>query len=193
LTLLVGHDVTERERLFREVERLSLTDPLTKLSNRRHFESEARRLIALALRHSHPLSVVMLDVDHFKKVNDTWGHGTGDIVLRGVANTCIGATRTTDVRGRLGGEEFCLLLPETDASGAAVMAERLRLAIASSVYEAEGTSFHVTVSFGVAELGAAVALEQLLAAADRALYRAKTTGRNRIVIASAEDYSDVAT
>lgn len=181
MLLLVGHDVTERVRLFEEVQRLSVTDPLTGLNNRRHFstllDSELRR----ASRYARPLTVVMIDVDYFKKVNDRYGHPVGDRVLVAVARACVAGVRSTDHGARLGGEEFCLLLPETNRAGGAALAERLRGAIAALSFEADGATFAVTASFGVAERGEDEEQESLLARADGALYEAKHGGRNRVV------------
>ena len=173
----------ENARLFREVERLSLTDPLTGLRNRRGFTDDARRNIDIAVRHKHPLSVLMLDIDHFKRVNDTYGHATGDKVLAGIALVCRKLMRTTDLLARFGGEEFCFLFPETTAENALSLAERLRTAISAARFEAEAQSFSVTVSIGISEcMGAKDSMETLLARSDEALYQAKNTGRNRVVI-----------
>jgi diguanylate cyclase (GGDEF)-like protein len=173
----------ENARLFREVERLSLTDPLTGLRNRRGFLDDARRNVELTIRHKHPLSVLMLDIDHFKRVNDTYGHATGDKVLTGIALVCRKHMRTTDLLARFGGEEFCFLLPETTSQNALLLAERLRTSIAAAGFEAEAQSFSVTVSIGISEcIGEKDSIEKLLARSDEALYQAKNTGRNRVVI-----------
>jgi diguanylate cyclase (GGDEF)-like protein len=172
----------ENARLFQEVERLSLTDPLTGLKNRRGFEGEARRSIEIAIRYRHPLSVLMVDVDFFKRVNDTYGHPMGDQVLVKVAQTCRQVSRLTDLLARLGGEEFCLLLPETTADNARHLAERLRAAISGNDFDAEGRRFAITVSIGISECASQDdTLETLLARSDEALYCAKQTGRNRVV------------
>jgi diguanylate cyclase (GGDEF)-like protein len=173
----------ENARLFREVERLSLTDPLTGLRNRRGFMDDARRNIDIAIRHKHPLSVLMLDIDHFKHVNDTHGHAAGDKVLAGIALVCRNLMRTTDLLARFGGEEFCFLFPETTSENALLAAERLRVAISAVRFEAETQGFSVTVSLGISEcMEAKDSLETLLARSDEALYQAKNTGRNRVVI-----------
>ncbi len=169
-------------RLFREVERLSQTDPLTELHNRRYLDAAAERLLGLAKRHERPLSVLMLDVDHFKHVNDTHGHAAGDVVLVGLAKLCISEARVTDLCARLGGEEFCMVLPETDAHGAFEAAERLRVRIAELSFPG-AVPFSVTISIGVAELaGNDETFSVLLERADRALYRAKEGGRNQVII-----------
>ena len=186
LLLLVGRDMTERERLFREVERLSTTDPLTGLSNRRHFDAAGQLETLRAQRHHRPLSAVMLDVDHFKKVNDTHGHAAGDRVLVSLAGLCVTATRRTDLKARLGGEEFCLLMPETSAASARQVAERIRTGLLGLRFDEGDRSFGVCVSAGVAGHADGDGLETLLARADRALYRAKESGRNRVVVAGEE-------
>jgi len=183
LLLLVGRDMTERERLFREVQRLSTTDPLTGLSNRRHFDAAAKLEIIRARRYGRPLSAVMVDLDHFKRVNDTFGHAAGDRVLVGVAGLCLRLARTTDLKARLGGEELCLLLPETPAESSRVLAERLRADIGALTFDEAGRSFGVTASMGIAGYVPGDEVESLIARADRALYEAKESGRNRVVLA----------
>jgi diguanylate cyclase (GGDEF)-like protein/PAS domain S-box-containing protein len=185
LLLLVGRDMTERERLFREVERLSTTDPLTGLSNRRHFDATGQLEILRARRHHRPLSAVMLDVDRFKLVNDAHGHAAGDRVLVAVAALCVAMSRRTDLKARMGGEEFCLLLPETSAASAQQVAERIRTELQGLPFEEAGRSFRVTASMGVAGHAEEESLDGLLGRADRALYRAKDSGRNRVVVAGA--------
>jgi diguanylate cyclase (GGDEF)-like protein len=175
----------ENARLFREVERLALTDPLTGLRNRRGFIEDARRNIDMTIRHKHPLSVLMLDIDHFKGVNDAHGHAMGDKVLAGIALVCRKHMRATDLLARFGGEEFCFLLPETTAENARVLAERLRVAISEVRFEDGAQSFSITVSIGISGCtGAKDALENLFARSDEALYQAKNSGRNRVVISS---------
>ena len=179
--LLVGRDMTERERLLREVTRLSTTDPLTGLSNRRHFDAAAKLEIIRARRYGRPLSAVMVDLDHFKRVNDTYGHAAGDRVLVAVAGLCIRLARTTDLKARLGGEEFCLLLPETPAESSRVLAERLRADVEALPFDADGRPFRVTASMGISGFVPGDELEILVGRADAALYSAKESGRNRVV------------
>jgi len=185
LLLLVGRDATERQRLFREVERLSTTDPLTGLSNRRHFDSTGQLEVLRARRHGRPLSAVMLDLDHFKRVNDAHGHATGDRVLVALADLLTALLRRTDLKARMGGDEFCLILPETGASSAHQLAERIRTGIQGLPFDAGGRAFQVTGSLGVAAYLAEESLEALVGRADRALYAAKESGRNRVVLAEA--------
>jgi len=173
----------ENALLFQEVKRLSLTDPLTGLNNRRSFDIAAQQNVRLAIRHRRPLSVLMLDIDYFKKVNDTYGHGAGDRVLVQLARVCRESIRSTDLLARFGGEEFCLLFPETGAEAARVLAESLRKAIAAVTLKAEGQTFSITVSIGISECsGEGDSLEDLLKCSDQALYRAKQAGRNCTVI-----------
>ena len=166
-----------------EVERLSNTDALTGLNNRRYFNAVSEREFELAVRHKKPLSALMLDIDHFKRVNDTYGHAVGDLVLVEIAAVCLKLMRSTDLCARYGGEEICMLLPETASSGAQAIAERLRAAISSLALEADGHAFAVTASMGVAEsMSDEDSLPGLLKRSDDALYKAKRDGRNRIVI-----------
>ena len=176
-----------RARLFEQAERLATTDGLTGLSNRRSLDVQLRERFAEASRYRRCLSFVLIDVDHFKKVNDGHGHPAGDTVLRGVAAIVAAQARETDRAARYGGEEMALLLPETDLAGARVIAERLRAAIEASSHQTEGGPLRVTVSLGVATFPSAglETPEQLLEAADQALYRAKQGGRNRVEAASA--------
>jgi diguanylate cyclase (GGDEF)-like protein len=172
----------QNAHLFREVERLSAIDPLTGLHNRRHFEAAARAEFARAKRYALKLSAVMLDLDHFKNVNDTYGHGAGDDVLEQVAGACLRQLRESDLHARYGGEELCFLLPQTGRDEAVAMAERVRAAIAELRFDAGATSFSVTASLGVAERdGDGDSLESLLLRSDKALYKAKRGGRDRVV------------
>jgi two-component system, cell cycle response regulator len=171
-----------RARLFEQAERLATTDGLTGLYNRRSLDTELRARFAEAQRYRRALSFVLLDVDHFKKVNDVHGHPAGDAVLKGVAAIVAAQARDTDRAARYGGEEMALLLPETEPAGARVIAERLRQAIEEASHETESGGLRVTVSLGVSSIPAAgiETPEQLLEAADQALYRAKQGGRNRV-------------
>jgi len=161
---------------------LASTDGLTSLYNRRQFDVLARAEWARFQRYGRPLSLLILDIDKFKSINDRFGHDAGDLVLKAVADICKLTKRQPDVLARIGGEEFALLLPETDEAAAEIVAERFRNAIAdhSGILAAE--KIRVTVSIGVA--GAALAMssfEVMLKRADEALYEAKRTGRNRVV------------
>jgi diguanylate cyclase (GGDEF)-like protein len=161
--------------LVAEIDRLASTDPLTGLANRRVFEAALNREVARAARSGAPLSLLVLDVDHFKRVNDLLGHQAGDDVLRHVGRALGGEARQTDLAARYGGEEFCVVLPDCGPAEAMVVADRLRAAIAASTEPTQ-----VSASAGVATMPAnAVDGASLVAAADEALYAAKRQGRNR--------------
>jgi diguanylate cyclase (GGDEF)-like protein len=157
-------------------------DGLTGACNRAYLEELAERELALARRHGRPLAVAMIDIDFFKRVNDTYGHAVGDQVIRQLAACCTGQLREVDHFGRIGGEEFACILPETDAAAAWQCAERLRLAVAALAIDTPQGELKFTISIGLAQLNAALAdWPSLLAAADGALYQAKHAGRNRVV------------
>jgi diguanylate cyclase (GGDEF)-like protein len=160
-------------------EELAFTDHLTGLANRRRFERQLEREVARTLRYGHPFSLLLLDIDHFKLVNDTHGHEAGDEALTRLGRTLQEGTRGIDLAARVGGEEFAIILTETDYKGGLEVAERLRLAIQGGEIPMVG---HITASFGVAECpsGGQTARE-LLATADSALYEAKRRGRDRVV------------
>jgi diguanylate cyclase (GGDEF)-like protein len=166
-----------------DLENLAAVDGLTGLYNRRHFEDLARAELARCQRYMRPLSLLMLDVDHFKLINDRFGHAAGDRVLRMIAEVCGGAKRDSDLVARIGGEEFALLLPETTPEAAQQFAERVRDAVRNCPVGVEGERIVVTVSIGVA--GATIrtaGIGTLLRAADQALYDAKRAGRDRVVV-----------
>lgn len=170
-----------------EVSRRARTDALTGLANRRAFDEQLAQLVAHADRFGHSVSLILADVDHFKKVNDTWGHEAGDVVLKGIARTMQEAVRAVDVCARFGGEEIAILLPQTTLGGAVELADRLRKAVAAKPFLALGEEVSVTVSCGVACYPEGVITkEALFAAADRALYDAKNAGRNCVKSASAK-------
>jgi diguanylate cyclase (GGDEF)-like protein/PAS domain S-box-containing protein len=178
----------QNARLFTEVQQLATTDPLTGLYNRRHFFVLAQREFERTLRYSHALSVVMLDVDNFKRVNDTYGHAAGDQVLRHVSDLCRSALRSVDVLGRYGGEEVVMVLPETSINGAQQVAERLRRSLSHTACAINGLLLPITASLGVATYDSSdpIDLEALIDRADQALYAAKQRGKNRVVLWSAE-------
>ncbi len=178
----------DRDRLEREVEarteeikKLSNTDPLTGLSSRRYLEEQMGVEFKRAIRYNHSLSMLMVDLDHFKKINDTLGHLAGDKVLSEVGRRLAKAVRETDFIGRYGGEEFVVILPETHASDAAQIAEKMRELIAERPVFFEGRPINVTASIGVAELSSSMTnYEEVFQGADQALYISKESGRNRI-------------
>jgi diguanylate cyclase (GGDEF)-like protein len=171
-----------------EIVRLATIDPLTGLANRRGFFDAAAAELDRARRYGRKLTLMMLDADHFKRINDAYGHAGGDEALRHLAEILASTLRASDLAGRLGGEEFAVLLPETDCDGARQLAQRLRMSIATAPLLIGGTLVTLTVSVGVAavpvdELAGSAAIEQALRDADEAMYRAKAEGRNRVVMA----------
>lgn len=176
----------ERARMQEELRRLASTDPLTGAANRRHFLEAGERELQRSRRYGHPLSTLMMDIDHFKRVNDRHGHAIGDEVLKSFVRSAQKMLREQDVLGRLGGEEFAIILPETALAEAQMVAERLRETIRrTAIALPEGGELHVTCSMGVAQCaGPNEGLEECLTRADEALYRAKETGRDQVVAAS---------
>ena len=159
-------------------------DGLTGIANRAAFDERLDKELAFAVRHGAPLSVALFDVDHFKKINDTFGHPAGDEVLKNVAGVLSGAVRTEDVVARYGGEEFVVVMRELDVGAARSLADRLRESIAAHLVEAAGQTIQLTVSAGVASLaccGPDASKAAIVAKADARLYQAKQGGRNRVV------------
>jgi len=166
---------------MRRLGEMAATDPLTGVANRRGIEQLGDEAVASARMMRQPLCALVIDVDHFKRVNDNHGHPCGDQVLARIAHACRDALRHIDLFGRHGGEEFLVLLPDTRLASALPVAERLRHAVASLSFEDIAPGLAVTVSIGMAQLRAEDAgLRELVARADAALYRAKANGRDRI-------------
>jgi diguanylate cyclase (GGDEF)-like protein len=184
------HEIEERKRLESRLLELATTDDLTGISNRRSFLDKAQVELNRAARYHRPLSLLMIDVDHFKKVNDSFGHDIGDQVLSGLCSVLRTVIRDSDILARYGGEEFCVLLPDTNADQAYMAAERLRKRVELSCYETTAGSLSITVSIGCVnfELNAEKrsSLEALISEADHALYKAKQAGRNRVETNSAQ-------
>lgn len=178
-------DISEHMRLLDELYLRASTDPLTGLHNRRHMTEEAEKELTRAQRFSHPTTAILIDLDDFKRINDTHGHQTGDQVLRQAAKICRRQVRRSDIIARWGGEEFLLLLPETDMTGAARMAERIQNelhGLRNSLPELEGQP--VTASIGIAMFqGKGDGFEAMVHRADEAMYTAKHSGKDRIVTA----------
>lgn len=176
----VGLFVAESKRRLHEETRL---DPLTGLRNRRAFEESAQLAVAEAARSNSPLTLLMMDLDHFKKLNDTWGHALGDRALRAFAGVLLTVTGSNDAVARLGGEEFAVLLPGRTARSAMAVAERLRATV-EGLHLSEGEELvRFTVSVGLSSLrGGELTMEAMLRRADRALYQAKREGRNRVAL-----------
>lgn len=179
-------EVQERTRVQEELRVMATTDSLTGMPNRRHFLELAEREFERTRRYPAALTALMLDADHFKRINDTYGHDVGDMVLKALAQTLATELRTTEIFGRMGGEEFAVALPATPAGGAAVVAERLRRAIEATEVRAGEEILSFTVSIGVAEMsGGDSSFANMLSRADQALYQAKSGGRNRVESAKA--------
>jgi diguanylate cyclase (GGDEF)-like protein len=167
--------------LYQSALRAATKDPLTGVYNRASLPSTLEREVGLAKRHAHHLSIILLDADHFKQVNDTYGHLAGDHVLRSLGHTIGTCLRDSDILFRYGGEEFLVLLSNTPETGALCLAERIRRAIADRAILFQDNAFTLTVSLGIASLAAHDTHHTLIGKADLALYYAKTQGRNRAV------------
>ena len=179
--LVAVNDISERKALETELVKQASTDSLTGIGNRRHYIAQAELEMARSRRFNRPFSVLMLDVDHFKPINDRYGHAVGDVVLQGVVRRANDSLRQSDQIARLGGEEFAALLPETGLSAATIVAERIRQHLAERPVIAGGQAVPCTISIGVAEMQPNDAtIDDLLRRADEALYRAKAAGRNRV-------------
>ncbi|HEX8375279.1 MAG TPA: GGDEF domain-containing protein, partial [Geminicoccaceae bacterium] len=183
-TVLSLVDVSGFKRNEAALSRLALEDHLTGLANRRRFAEAGRSALLHARRHARPLSLVIVDIDHFKRINDGFGHEAGDAVLRWLGALCRGTFRAGDTVGRIGGEEFAVLLPDTELAGAVALAERLREGVAARAVAYGDARIAFSLSAGVAELGPATRdADALLKAADQALYAAKRAGRDRVHVA----------
>jgi diguanylate cyclase (GGDEF)-like protein len=182
---LAVRDWKRSEERARDLQTLAAVDPLTNLYNRRQFESMARAELARCQRYMRPCSFLMIDIDHFKRVNDTFGHEMGDWVLKMVASTLTSARRDADVVARYGGEEFVIMLPETTLEAATKVAERIRSMVFANAMAIGESKLALTVSLGISEATAgSPSVEAILRHADQALYEAKQTGRNRVCVAT---------
>ncbi len=175
-------EVRADERLFAA----ATTDALTGIPNRRWLMDQGLNFLASFRDAEQVISAVLLDVDHFKQVNDTWGHAAGDEVLKGVAGILAREKRELDLLGRYGGEEFLMFLPDASEDDALVVCERIRAAVERGAFQVDGTTVTVTISIGVCSLarGEVGSLEAMIRRADEALYAAKRAGRNRVHVAS---------
>lgn len=187
IAVMLYYFVKDRERAYQQlqqsqshIEQLLLTDDLTRVGNRRSFNERLQEELARARRYDSPLSVIMIDVDHFKAINDQYGHAVGDEVLVALAHTLQECIRDSDFLARYGGEEFMILLPETVQDGAAAMAERMRDAV--KALRLRPLASGLTASFGVTEVRQADDADRLLSRADEAMYEAKRNGRDRVCI-----------
>ncbi len=180
LEQLVEERTSELKEANATISHLAATDELTELYNRRYFNDRLSAAISAARRHSYHLSMIMIDLDHFKKVNDTYGHSAGDLVLKTFADLLRDMMRAEDVAARWGGEEFIIILPHTPGDAAAALAERIRAAFEQQSDRA--TAIVLSASFGVVQLHESDDADTLISRADAALYRAKREGRNRVVV-----------
>lgn len=176
------HDVTEYAIYEKKLIEMTRIDALTRVYNRSFLDKRLTEELERAQRFGNHFSVIMIDVDYFKNINDTRGHLCGDYTLRRLAEILQQVVRTIDIVGRYGGEEFCCVLPETGFANACILAERIRMDVAAEIFAWGNERYGITVSLGVAEYGEeAQTLETLVGLADNALYRAKHAGRNRVM------------
>lgn len=180
----LSNSIRELETSREALKQQATTDPLTLLQNRRAFFEQAEECLEMHKRYGSTYSVIMLDIDYFKQINDNYGHDSGDKVLIGVAEILPGMTRGVDTVARIGGEEFAILLPDTNRLGTAVMAERVRSAIEQHTFKVDDIKLNITVSLGIASQDAehADTVGDLMRIADKRLYMAKEMGRNRIAV-----------
>ncbi|MBL3589542.1 MAG: GGDEF domain-containing protein [gamma proteobacterium endosymbiont of Lamellibrachia anaximandri] len=183
--IVLSRNITDRKQLEAELVYRSNHDPLTGLYNRRMLEKQLAKDIQRAARYKRPLSLFMVDIDHFKSINDTHGHRTGDFILTNIAKVLEEVIRETDYSSRYGGEEFVIVLPETPLTDAKELAERLRTMIAGRLFKiADGNKLSITISIGVSVFtGENKSLDALLNSADSAMYFAKESGRNCVRVA----------
>ena len=177
---IVIEDVTETVRRERLLSELAMKDVLTSAYNRRFFDHRLAEELDRFKRHGHPIGLVMIDIDHFKDINDRYGHQFGDAALRRIVELCLATVRASDFVARYGGEEFCVLLPETSLVEGIALAERLRETVAASDIRYLELTTRITISAGIAASRAGDGPDDILRRADEALYRAKAGGRNRV-------------
>jgi len=184
--LLVQKKFEIEQKLKEHAELQAQTDYLTGLFNRRSFVESAERELMRAIRFQRPLTMLMIDIDHFKAINDTWGHAIGDVVLQEFSRLIRDALRGADIFGRTGGEEFAAILVETEGGSAASVAQRLCDTVAAAtIASPEGGRIPVTVSIGLTLLnGRSISFDELMNEADRAMYAAKEAGRNRVAVSA---------
>lgn len=183
MAIMVGRLRQESDRRLAAMQELSDVDALTGVANRRAFTRDGERDLLRAYRMAIPIGVIAIDIDHFKRINDTYGHATGDVVLRVAAQRIRQATRDVDTVARVGGEEFAVLLPGADDQTASLAAERIRTLLTATPVSTGHGDMHVTASFGVTVALPGDSLASSMARADMALYEAKRTGRDRVVVA----------
>jgi diguanylate cyclase (GGDEF)-like protein/PAS domain S-box-containing protein len=178
-------DVTPYKKMEEELRRLATTDSLTGVNNRRYFINLAEKELKRCRRYGHTSSLLMFDIDNFKRINDTYGHAAGDQVLKRFSSLCLGEIRECDIFGRLGGEEFAIILIETDLSSAKIVAERIREVLEFHVMNVNDSELRITASIGISEFQPADeprALQIMMERADKALYDAKSNGKNQVSV-----------
>ncbi|TFH75569.1 sensor domain-containing diguanylate cyclase [Gammaproteobacteria bacterium LSUCC0112] len=186
VNLILEQEISRRKELEEELNRQALIDPLTGLSNRRHYEMLFEREHDRCRRHDSALTLGMIDLDHFKRINDTYGHDFGDQVLKFMAEILQQPLRHSDILGRFGGEEFILILPDTDIAQAQAVAERMRLSLEQDAVIRNGNAVKVTATFALTQVRAEDAdIQECIRRADQALYEGKRAGRNRVALADA--------
>lgn len=186
--LFVHRNITERKHLQEKLRQQATTDELTGILNRRQFLESAHSELKRAIRLKHPLTIVMLDIDHFKHINDAYGHAAGDQMLIAFTQICQQNIREVEIFARIGGDEFAMLLPETNSRQAFEAMDRCRLSLATIPIDLTGKPITITVSAGIASLSnEQESLDSLLVHADQALYQAKKAGRNRVIVDNAQD------
>jgi diguanylate cyclase (GGDEF)-like protein len=181
----LAQQTQELEKAQEELKLLASTDPMTKLYNRRYFMQVSESLLSLAKREDRPISLMMLDIDKFKNINDTYGHKIGDEVIIKLSELLQEKSRKSDIVCRWGGEEFVILLPNTEIEGATIIAEKIREVVDSLALPVKEKEIHFSVSIGVSQFknNSEINLEATINRADEALYEAKNSGRNRVCIA----------
>lgn len=173
----------ELEKNVEAFHKLSIIDNLTNIYNRRYFFDMSENLISIAKREQKKVSLIMLDIDYFKKINDTYGHQIGDFILIQLVKEIKSALRESDIFARIGGEEFTILLSDTSLEGASIIAEKIRLIIEEKTFEYNNTSINITISIGISELNKEnISIADLYKESDKKLYEAKRSGRNRVVL-----------
>jgi len=183
ITYAFLRDISELIGLQKKLQNIANTDSLTGLLNRRAFTEQTDKTFSHAQRHDFPLALMMLDIDFFKRINDSFGHAAGDSALQHFADTVSATIRQEDIFGRVGGEEFCLLLPSVSAEQGLKVAEKIRAAIAAQTLSLDNTKIKMTVSIGLSyQLPADRSLAEIQQRADKALYEAKDSGRNRVAV-----------
>lgn len=189
VTLIAMRHLAIGESLRASLEKQATHDPLTELYNRRYVFSIIENELKRYRRYGDRFSLILIDADYFKRVNDTYGHGAGDAALRHISDSCIRSVREADVVGRFGGEEFIVVLPRTRATEAAVVAERIRATLRQPGFKWQDHPVNVTLSLGIAEVGPdTTSFDELLKSADKALYAAKRAGRDQVAIAASETH-----